>query len=323
MAQYTPVLAAEYNSIQLDVTKVLGDRFADTNVRAYGYGALTSSTAVVVGQRITATEWGLLAQDVRGAYFYQTATDYGVPTNVVQGNKIFWANVVAYQNAASTIVSNAANPASIPFSNLAIQTYTDRSKSVWPDYGTYYLSRKYVFTGAAHMRHFFNSGGYVKANFSHGIAAPVSGTKDYAYILMLIVAAQNFGRLEWINAGGLSGLNGGQYTITTTTGDSNPTDAYTGDSPHKISVTIVYTLNTVSAELLFDLTVKDEATVTTDGVTAAPFIGVGTVANCLAVYANGVQPIDGSSVAIPGTGPVYVAPPTITGNGPAGTDDWY
>jgi hypothetical protein len=316
-------LASEYNSIQLDVTKVFGDRFADTNVRAYGYGAATSSTSVVVGQRITTSEWDLLAQDVRSAYWYQTSTDYGVPASVVQGNKIFWANVVSYQNAASTIVSNAANPASVPFGNLTIQTYTDRTLSAWTNYSTYYLSRKYQFVNEAHIRHFFNSGGYVKCNFSHGSASPTSGTKNYAYILMLIVAAQNFGRLEWITAGGLSGLTGGQYTIATTTGDSGAGDAYTGDSPHKMSVTVVYTLNTSSAELLFDVTIRDEATVTTDGVTAAPFIGVSTVANCLAVHADGDQPVDGSSVAIPGTSPVYVAPPTITGNGPAGTDDWY
>jgi hypothetical protein len=323
MAQYTPVLAAEYNSIQLDVTKVLGDRFADTSARAWGYGAATSSTSVVVGQRITASEWGLLAQDVRSAYFFQTATDYGVPANVVQGNKVFWANVVSYQNAASTIVSNAGNPASIPFGNLAIQAYTDRTLPVWTTYGTYYLSRKYVFTDASHMRYFFNSGGYVVCNFSHGAAAPVSGNKDYAYILMLIVAAQNFDRAKWIQVGGLSGITGGQYIVTVTTGDSEPTDAYTDTSPHKISVTVVYTLNTSSAELLMDITINDEATVTTDGVTAAPFIGVGTVANCLAVHANGVQPIDGSSVVIPGTVPVTVAVPTITGNGPSLTDDWY
>jgi hypothetical protein len=260
---------------------------------------------------------------VRSAYWYQTGGDYGVPANIVQGGKVFWAYVVAYQNAASTIVSNAGNPASIPFSNLTVQTYTNPTKSVWPDYGTYYLSRKYVFTDAAHMRHFFNSGGYVVCNFSHGIAAPLSGTKDYAYILTLIVAAQNFSRGDWITAGGLSGLDGGTKTITATTGDSIPTDAYTDTSPHKISATVVYTLNTTSAELLMDITLKDEATVTTDGVTAAPFIGVGTVAECLAVHATGAQPIDGSSAVIPGTVPVTVNAPTITGNGPAGTDNWY
>ena len=150
MAQYTPVLAAEYNSIQLDVTKVLGDRFADTSARAWGYGAATSSTSVVVGQRITASEWGLLAQDVRSAYWYQTGGDYGVPANVVQGNKVFWANVVAYQNAASTIVSNAGST-TVGASNRTTQAYTDRTLAVWTTYGIYRLSRKYQFTDAAQM----------------------------------------------------------------------------------------------------------------------------------------------------------------------------
>ena len=322
MAQYTPVLAAEYNSVQLDVTKVLGDRVTDTSSRAWGYGAATSSTSVVVGQRITALEWSLLAQDVRSAYFFQTANDYGVPANVVEGNKVFWSNVVAYQNAASTIVSNAGNPASIPFSNLTIQAYTERVKSAWIDYGTYYISRKYQFTNAAHMRHFFNAGGYVVCNLNNDTTGTI-GTKDFAYVLMCITASQNFSRVDWITAGGLSGSDGGTKTITVTTGDSQPTDAYTATSPHKISATVVYTLNTTNAELLMDITLRDEATLTTDGVTAAPFIGRTTTAACLAVHATGAQPIDGSSAVIPGTVPVNVDPPTITGNGPAGTDNWY
>jgi len=321
MAQYTPVLAAEYNSIQLDVTKVLGDRFADTSARAWGYGAATSSTSVVVGQRITASEWGLLAQDVRSAYWYQTGGDYGVPANVVQGNKVFWANVVAYQNAASTIVSNAGST-TVGASNRTTQAYTDRTLAVWTTYGIYRLSRKYQFTDAAQMRYFFNSGGSVICNFSRGGMSVFAGTKDYAYVVMFAAATQSFDRARWITAGGLSGLSGGQYTVTVTTGDNIPLDAYTDIVPHKISVTVVYTLNTSSAELLIDITINDEATLTTDGVTAAPFIGVITVAECRALHATGTQPASGGS-PIPGTVPVNVDPPTITGNGPAGTDDWY
>lgn len=321
MAQYTPVLAAEYNSIQLDVTKVLGDRVADTSARAWGYGAATSSTSVVVGQRITASEWGLLAQDVRSAYWYQTGGDYGVPANVVQGNKVFWANVVSYQNAASTIVSNAGST-TVGASNRATAYYTDRTLAAWTGFSTYTISRKYEFASGTVMRYFFNAGGILYNTITTS-GSPASGTKDAAYAALCSSGLDTFSRAEWISTGGLSGLDGSTRVKTVTTGDTLPSDAYTATVPDKISVVTIWTANNTNGWVSVDVVIIDEDTLTTDGVTVAPFIGLSTTMSNYATYPNGSQPVDGSSSAIPGTVPVQVAYPTITGNGPASTDNWY
>ena len=327
MAQYTQILAQEYNDIQYNVTKVLGDKGYAIEP-AFGYGAATVSTSVIAGQEIAATEWDLLAKDIRSAYWYQSSTDYGVPAAVVQGADIFWSNVVAYQNAGNTIVSNAVTNTVGTGQRQTQQTLSqDLLATDWPAVVldtpvSKTSSREFLWNNSTQMRQFFNAGGFIAVIWSV-TGTPTVGTKNYAYKNVLEATALTFTRVDWIGFGGLSEQStiGAQtQTYTLTTGDTvdvaSGTDPYTGDLPHKISRAVTVTMNCALAKITFTTTITDGATRTTNSPpSAVPAPKITVDANQLSFVSTpyGTQPTSGGS-PIPGTGPVRTAGPYLSVN---------
>ena len=311
MAQYTQILAQEYNDIQYNVTKVLGDKGYAIEP-AFGYGVTTSSVSVVAGQEISTVEWDKLAQDIRSAYWYQTATDYGVPATIVQGADIYWSNVVAYQNAGNTVLANATTNQVGAGQRTAYTDTNQLAGSNWPavvvDTPKSFTSiSTATWTDATEMRRFFNSGGYLQVYWDC-LSNPTASTKNYAYKNVLVASTVGFSRTEWIAFGGLtqqSGIGAQSQTYTVTSGDTldGAPDAYTGTAPHKLSRTCVVTMNCATAKITFATTVTDAATRTTDGVTTAPKITIDTQEVFQIFTPNGTYP-GFPTTPIPGTNPV-------------------
>jgi hypothetical protein len=313
MAQYTQILAQEYNDIQYTVTKVLGDKGYAIEP-AFGYGTDTVSTSVIAGQEIAATEWDLLAKDIRSAYWYQSSTDYGVPAAVVQGADIFWSNVVAYQNAANTVLSNAVAANVGTGQRLQSGDATFLLGSSWPAVVvdtpvSKSLTRRFTWTSATKMRQFFNAGGFLQVYWAV-VGSPTIGTKNYAYKNVLESVAVNFTRVDWIGFGGLSqqssiGVQTQTYTVTSgdTVDVASGTDPYTGTLPHKITRSCTVTMDCANSFVEFATVITDGATRTTyEGDVPAPKLNVTTDQYTYQYIPYGTQP--GLSTPIPGTGPV-------------------
>jgi hypothetical protein len=320
MAQYTQILAQEYNDIQYTVTKVLGDKGYAIEP-AFGYGITTSSVSVVAGQEIAATEWDLLSQDIRSAYWYQSSTDYGVPAAVVQGADIFWSNVVAYQNAANTVLSNAVAATA----GVGQQTLYTNSQGLpgtsWPTPVVVDVPKSFTcistatWTNATAMRQFFNAAGFLQVYWSVS-GAPSVGTKNYAYKNVLTGATVSFTRANWIGMGGLTqqssiGVQTQTYIIDSGgTSDGSP-DAYTGTLPHKITRSCTVTMDCANSFVEFVTTVTDGATRTTyEGAVPAPKITLDTTETFSVYRPNGTYP-GFPTTPIPGTRAVVVPLPAV------------
>jgi hypothetical protein len=100
MAQYTTVLANEFNSVRNTVANVLGTGSGDR-----GYGSPVTSYQVAVGGAIGPAEYNALKTDINVCY---THINNGTATlnSIVSGNQITWANLVSYQVAATFIDNN-------------------------------------------------------------------------------------------------------------------------------------------------------------------------------------------------------------------------
>lgn len=79
MAQYQSILAAEYNTIQAAVAKVLGKTASNVVFGGtdddYGYGQEVSSSALSDGTTVTAAQWQALTNDVIRCLYYQTGSN--------------------------------------------------------------------------------------------------------------------------------------------------------------------------------------------------------------------------------------------------------
>jgi hypothetical protein len=310
MAQYTQILAQEYNDIQYNVTKVLGDK--GYPVAAFGYGVTTSSVEVVAGQEISTVEWDKLAQDIRSAYWYQTATDYGVPATIVQGADIYWSNVVAYQNAGNTIVSNAIANTTGSGQRTATTDNTNLPFSSWPTPVVVDVPKSFTCISTAtwanptEMRYFFNAGGLLQVYWTTS-GNPTAATKNYAYKNVLEASAVSFSRTEWIANGGLTfqaGIGAQSQTFTVTSGDTidgPQPDAYTGTLPHKITRSCTVKLDCANSLVEFTTVVTDGATRTSyEGAVPAPRITLDTTETFQIFSPNGTYP-GFPTTPIPGT----------------------
>ena len=100
MAQYSTVLADEFNTIRNTVRDVLG-----TGSTTRGYGSPVTSTEVVAGQKIKPDEYTALATDINVCYNHIAGSNASL-NSVVKGGKVTWANIVTYQVAATYIDTN-------------------------------------------------------------------------------------------------------------------------------------------------------------------------------------------------------------------------
>jgi hypothetical protein len=319
MAQYTQILAQEYNDIQYNVTKVLGDK--GYPVAAFGYGITTSSVEVVAGQEISTVEWDKLAQDIRTAYWYQSSTDYGVPATIVQGADIYWSNVVAYQNAANTIVSNAIANTTGYGQRTQYTNPQQLAAASWPAVvvdtpKSFTCISTATWTSPTEMRYFFNAGGLLQVYWTTD-GNPTAATKNYAYKNVLTASGVSFSRSEWIANGGLTfqvAIGAQSQTFTVTSGDTidgPQPDAYTGTLPHKITRSCTVKLDCANSFVEFTTVVTDGATRTSyEGAVPAPKITLKTTENFDVYRPNGTYP-GFPTTPIPGTSAVVRPLPTI------------
>ena len=166
MAQYTTILANEFNAIQTTVSNVLG-----TGSSTRGYGSTVSSSQVSTGTNITKTQFDNLKTDLDRCYGHISGGSSGA-TSVVVGNDIAWSNIVTYQVAATYVDTNRD-------SNGGTVTSSQSSKVLSAGWGNASTNRvasvnfTITFSSANAMRYYFNQNSYISLS---GSGAATGGT---------------------------------------------------------------------------------------------------------------------------------------------------
>jgi hypothetical protein len=208
MAQYTTVLANEFNAVRNTVATVLG-----TGSGTRGYGSTVDSYTVAAGGSIGAAEFTALKTDINRCYRHITNGDATL-NSVVTGGQITWANLVSYQTAATYVDTNRDT-------NGGAVTSSQTSKVLPAGWGNASGNRvatalfTITFTDAEAKRYFFNQNSYITLS---GSGAATGGTPK----------SNAFGTL----ANGVS--NTYNRTNYRTTGDPGTQSQYTGTSPYSL-----------------------------------------------------------------------------------------
>jgi hypothetical protein len=100
MAQYTTILADEFNSVRNTVATVLG-----TGSGTRGYGSPVTSYTVAAGNNIGVAEYTALTTDINRCYGHINGGSATL-NSIVSGGNVTWANLVSYQVAATFIDNN-------------------------------------------------------------------------------------------------------------------------------------------------------------------------------------------------------------------------
>jgi hypothetical protein len=170
MAQYSQIMADEYNAVR---TKVKG--IVETGTGDKGYGGTMSSSDVQKGDMITELQFDNLRGDIDKAVRHQTGLVSAL-TNVSSGTVIYWATLVSYDLKADEITTNRDNV----YTGATTGSYVKQLDVV--NGGSTTLSSGWgvnasnqtkgtqsyniTFTTSDKARYFFNSGGYLKLTFS-------------------------------------------------------------------------------------------------------------------------------------------------------------
>jgi hypothetical protein len=321
MAQYTTILAEEYNSLKRTMAKILGPATAQNR---YGYNtSLLTSSDVSGGQLIKKDEWITLKADINTARFYQART---LPTVTVpvKGDTIYWADVVTYQNAVSTAETAAYNQTTYTEPGKYSTTYVHLGSTQGGDGfsgpwgggtdGVRVLKRyhsRVTWGSTAELIAFFNLGGYVFPS----IYATGTGTttKDSAvnYICTVIGGISINWTTWWNSLGGAANTGNIAYTVTATT-TGNATYSPYNTSGRQIEGAVSYYWNgSNTIEIYASVADFDTSANPTWGTPAVP-IHYGVTAITVARYPNGPAPSSvysgASGSAIAKTAPTISSP---------------
>jgi hypothetical protein len=151
MAQYTKILADEFNTIRNTVVGVLG-----TGSGTRGYGSPTTSYTVAANATINHAEFDALKSDINVCYNHIAGTNATLNSVVADGS-MTWANILTYQTAATYIDTNrdtngGAKTASSPSTKLPAGWGNASGNRIATMTGTV------NFASAEAMRFYFNQG---------------------------------------------------------------------------------------------------------------------------------------------------------------------
>jgi hypothetical protein len=174
MAQYTTVLANEFNAVRNTVATVLG-----TGSGTRGYGSPVTSYTVAAGNNIGVAEFTALKTDINCCYNHITNGNATL-NSIVAGGQITWANLVSYQTAATYIDTNrdtiAFAASASPFIGSA------NLPAGWGNAsGNRVATANFTltFTNTEAMRFYFNQGGIIR--MSSGGSASGGSAKSNAW----------------------------------------------------------------------------------------------------------------------------------------------
>ena len=194
MAQFTDIMASEYNAVQTKVNNIVGSGSGNK-----GYGGSMTSSAVAAGNLITEAQFDNLRSDIDKAVRHQTGLLSSL-TNVSQGNVIYWATLLSYDLKADEITANSDTVytgATVGSFVSQVSVINGGSTTLSAGWGNNAANQRFgeqiyqvTFTTADKARQFFNSGGYLRITLSQ---TGTGNTKSTGWIgIVNNMAAQAF-----------------------------------------------------------------------------------------------------------------------------------
>jgi hypothetical protein len=205
------ILATDYNSIQSQVSDVLGTGYTGS-VNA-GYGQTVTSSQLSVGTKIQAVHFANLAIDLNKIAGHQ-GTTITLPT-ITAGNKDLATDTNSFSTASSTLFTNRFNITSGQFSTETLSTATRTTTWGAPATATITHSITVTFASNAHARNFFNAAG--KISFTASRTGGAGTTQNTSWTnLLSTMGTINLNYNSTSTTGSGTGSAIGWYQLTTT-----------------------------------------------------------------------------------------------------------
>ena len=210
----TKILASDYNSMQSNVSLVLGQGSGD-----YGYGQSVASSQVSTNSKITVNQWSNLRTDLLRCIQHQTNTDYtgSIPTPTTA------LTLTSERYDSFKTVSDLIGPSrlTLPAGQSTLETIATTVRSTaWngtiSQTVTLTFPESGIYPGTYGGRYFFNSGGRIQ--FTASRTGGNTGLKNTAWATLL----QNMGTIYFdytttsvVGGTGTFVSNIGFYDLTT------------------------------------------------------------------------------------------------------------
>lgn len=211
--QGNKIVATDYNAIQAKINLVLGVGTGD-----YGYNQTVTSSQVAVDNKITASQWNSLRNDLLKARQHQTGLDesgnLALPTT---STTIKEADRAAYNSFADTITTNRlVTPPSGPSAQGTLSTLqTVTRTNPWSTTISHTVTMN--FTSANAARAFFNAGSNLKfsASFTNYTSDTSLLVNQSWATLLTNMGIITFNAYSTTNTGSGTPQNIGYYNLTT------------------------------------------------------------------------------------------------------------
>lgn len=166
----------DYNTLQSNITVIMGTPAGSTDTTATGYNQALSSSQVSVGNTVTEAQWDNLRSDITKAYTHQFGTAPTI-TNVTTSTVV---DAVTYNQYEALITTVSGDPnrytiASGQFTTVTGQTA--RLTAAWNGTQTHQFTA--TFSSSNERRAFFNAGGSIRFNLSLAYTGSESKTLDW------------------------------------------------------------------------------------------------------------------------------------------------
>lgn len=201
----------DYNTIQSKVGSVLGG--SSTSNSTFGWGQIVQSSPVDESNKVGATEWNNLRNDIINAWIHINNLTPSLPSaviyNTIRGNDLD-APYSYYDTFATQIVTNRF----VVNANQSVVSLQGSAETLWPGpYGTIWNTRIFstvlvTWPSAKEAREFFNSGSEIRFTSSRTGGRNLSQNTSWTNLLNS-AGTRGFGGN--IPGAGISPINGQNF----------------------------------------------------------------------------------------------------------------
>jgi hypothetical protein len=245
MAQYTTILAEEYNVMRRTMAKVLG-RISFPSTYGYNVPGQVVSSEVLAGMTIQNEHFENLQADINTARYWQVGSVPAI-TSPVAGNIIYWSNIVAYQNAVNAAESSAASHVWGQSNGLTETNTGVKNQGPWGGpagntgygYAVIQYQTSITFSDAWELQAFLNLGGFIQPQIYTDSVGTTGKDIAFRYVIGQLNSININWSRWWNNLGGASGV-GTTYSVSASSEDSASYSPYNTPS-RRITGTIAFT----------------------------------------------------------------------------------
>lgn len=245
----------DYNTLQDNISIIMGTPAGDTETTATGYNQTLSSSQISVGNDVTAAQWDNLRTDIVKAYTHQF-DEAPTITNVALGDKITAEIFNQYETLIETVsnINNRFLLGAEQRSPVAGQTATLSSGWNGIQYHQFTATFGTTPTSSTTRRAFFNAGGVIRINLSLSYTGTEAKTLDWK-TMMSDLGTVTFNYKE--TTYGTSSVDStGNYNVNSTTWQRIASEA--GANPYSENDILIDVRQNSASQLEFRITLRED-----------------------------------------------------------------